>query len=182
MHEKVRKAAALVDNILSQQGGSDLLFIANIYYQMTQCELDPILNEQELLSLTERLVECARGSTVPILTAERCDAVRFMLEYGISSNMSPELDPLSADQAKEFLLSCDRDVFIDLVDVVAVDAQSYYAPDMGSIGNTIDHINASICKFLQKKETGIDSLISSASEKSSEAFFRGTSFFRCPNR
>lgn len=126
---KIKKAAAFVDNVLAQRGGSDLMYIGGIYYALTQVELENELSQEELLKLTERVAEACGASTVPLLTAERCDAVRYMLEYGVSGNMSPELYEMSPERAREVLLNCDMDIFTDLVDSVAVDAHDYYAPD-----------------------------------------------------
>ena len=125
MEDSLSKAAELVDEMLSQEGGSTLLHLANIYHMLTECDLE----REERLQLTNRIHEIAGMSGVPVLSAERVDAVRFMLEHGISPNMSPEFTSISAEQAKELLLSCDIEVFADLVDAVAVDSQEYYGPE-----------------------------------------------------
>jgi len=125
MEDSLSKAAELVDEMLSQEGGSTLLHLANIYQMLTECDLE----REERLQLTNRIHEITGMSDVPVLSTERADAVRFMLENGISPNMSPEFTSISAEQAKELLLSCDIEVFSDLVDAVAVDSQEYYGPE-----------------------------------------------------
>lgn len=157
MDNQTLKAAELVDNVLAQPNGDDLLYHASIYYQLV-VDSDQELTNDELLQLTERIVEASGTSTVPVLTAERVAAVRFMLEYGISPNMSPQLTSISAEQAKTFLLTCDPEVFVDLVDTVAVDSHEYYAPETGSMSAVLfEKINKAIGESLapapQKKDS-----------------------------
>lgn len=148
MDNQTLKAVELVDNVLAQPNGADLLYHASIYYQLV-VDSDQELTNDELLQLTERIVEASGTSTVPVLTAERVAAVRFMLENGISPNMSPELTSITAEQAKSFLLSCNPDVFTDLVDTVAVDSQEYYAPEPGSMSVALfEKINKAIGESL----------------------------------
>lgn len=145
MNKKLEMAIKLVDDILSRPNGSDLMYIGNIYYSLSCCELEDPLTKEELIGLTDRICEASGSSCVPLLTAERVDAVRFMLEYGISGNRSPQFTSINADQARKLLLSCDQEVFTDLVDAIAVDGHDYYNPDFDILNpDFCGRINAAI--------------------------------------
>lgn len=151
MDKNIEKAVQLANDILSQPEGSNLMYIASIYYSLS-VDLDEELTDDELITLTDRICEASGASTIPLLTAERVDAVRFMLEYGISPNRSPEFTKIDAAQAKKLLLTCDMEIFIDLVDAVAVDGHDYYSPDL-------DVLNKDLC---EKINEAIDRVINSA--------------------
>ena len=148
-NRKIAEAIQLVNEIIAKPGGVELFHLADIYFGVSQSESEEPLTNEETLELTTRIDYTASVSTVPLLTAERVDAVRFMLEYGITPNRSPEFTSATASEAKQLLLECELDVFADLVDAVALDGHSYYAPD-GYYPNeqTCNRINAEIEKRL----------------------------------
>ena len=104
-------------------------------------------------------------SAVPLLTAERVDAVRALLECGIAENRSAQLSPASPEQAKKVLLNCDLDVFVNLVDQVALDNQEFYAPDGFCLSdNELGMIEKAFSYVLNDK-VGLDDAISAANKQ-----------------
>lgn len=145
---KYERAAEFVDAVVAAPDGKDLFFVSNIYYMLTQVECEPHLTRFELLKLTERLTEASNMSSMPLLTAERVDAVSSMLSGGIKNTRSEILPELTAEQAKKVLLNCDLGVFATIVDQYAVDNQKFYAPDKDDItGQDIDNVHKAISMF-----------------------------------
>ena len=168
--DSLSKAAELVDEMLSQEGGSTLLHLANIYHMLAECDLE----REERLQLTKRIHEIPGMSDFPVLPADRADAVRFMLEYGISPNMSPEFTSITPEQAKELLLSCDIKIFADLVDTVAVDSQEYYGQEHGFLcDEMIQRVNEAIEGIqeggIEKAETLDEKVNAAKSEQKKES-------------
>ena len=169
MKDTLSRAYDLVNEVVSQPNGEDVLYAATILHSLRRCEADIPLSREEMLTLADRLVNAAGMSTIPLLTAERADAVRYLLEYGITENMSPEFTALPAQETRTFLLSCDMEIFINLVDAVAVDSQAYYAPDYGAIDAPLfSRVNDAIqtaFPALKRERSDLAHMLSSAAKK-----------------
>lgn len=163
MDKKIAKAAQLIEDILSRPGGNELLDLGNIYRSLTLCSAELVnpLTSEELVKLTERIYETRYLSGTPVMMDERVDAVRFMLEYGISPNRSPEFSSLSADKTRELLSSCDMEVFVDLVDAVAVDGYEYYGRDFYLDAEAMDRLETAI-HAAKDKPASLDSVVRTA--------------------
>lgn len=173
MNALVDRAVKVVDDVLSLPNGSDLMYVGGIYYSLSLCELDKPLSNEELVKLTERVFEASGSSVVPVLTAERVDAVRFMLEYGVSADRSPELVSVTADQARGLLLSCDLEVFTDLVDAVAVDGHGYYDQDLNIYNSELlDRVNSVLSDVLDK-QLSLDDVVQNAESTKETAELEG---------
>ena len=122
-----KQANYLVEDVLSRPNGRDILALASIIARLH--EVTDGLSSDERLLLAKKTMDACLCSAVPLLTEERVDAVRSLLETGMTTNRSPEFPAASPGQTKNLLLTCDIDIFTEIVDAVAVDNQSYYAPD-----------------------------------------------------
>ena len=152
---KLENADNLLSEVMSQPHGEEVFLLANVIYLLRDASEN--LTKKELLLLAERTLDASQLSLVPLLTAERVDAVRTLLENGISPNRFPELPAVSPEDMTRVLLSCDMDVFTDLIEAVALDNQRYYAPDSP----------VSIIDPLQKLGFSSQSQVFSKTEKSS---------------
>lgn len=157
---KFKQALSLVDEVYDKEEGKEVLSIANIVHMLKQ---ENILSNEEILSLTQRLYEASYTSAAPLLTAERVDAVRYLLEYGINKNRFDEFPSVSPEQVKEFMLSCDIEIFIDLVETVAVDNQSFYAPDFIS-DEREKQVSDALLTYVSRKPA-LENVISGAAER-----------------
>lgn len=120
------KAVSLVNEICSQQNGKEFFWKACIVYML---KAENVLSEDELLIMTDRIYEAQYCSPAPLLTAARADAAVYLMEYGITEKRFPGWPVMTPEQTKEFLLTCDYDIFLDFIDKVTVDDQNYYMPD-----------------------------------------------------
>lgn len=159
----VEKAYALVENVCKLNRGSEVFSLANIVYMMR--EERELLTKDEILQLSDKISEASFYSAHPFLVAERTDAVRYLLEYGIKEKYSSNLTCLPPDLTKTFLLSCDIDVFTDLVDMVAADNQELYGPEYGS--SSYEEQMVSISEALDYFKSGLplEDKIASAEEQ-----------------
>lgn len=159
----LEEATQFVKNTLQTEIGDSLLYLGNIYYNL----MDYNLSESEQKLLTKKIYLINNYSSIPLLTSERIDAIRFMLEFGISEEMVSDVINLSKELAKEFLLTCDMNTFTKLVDHVAVASREYYAPENGDDDlDDIENINNAIkamlnlqknCSDLKNLDYAIDS-------------------------
>ncbi len=159
----LEEATQFVKNTLQTEIGDSLLYLGNIYYNL----MDYNLSESEQKLLTKKIYLINNYSSIPLLTSERIDAIRFMLEFGISEEMVSDVINLSKEFAKEFLLTCDMNTFTKLVDHVAVASREYYAPENGDDdSDDIESINNAIkamldlqknCSDLKNLDYAIDS-------------------------
>lgn len=124
---KVEQAYDLLNTILSVPNGNELFELSKILFALR--EHTDTLSKSDLLILAQKTMDCCFTSSVPFLAAERADAVGVCLSFGLSDLRVPDLPQASAEEITKLLLSCDMDVFTEIVDCVALANQSYYAPD-----------------------------------------------------
>lgn len=156
------RAANMVDDLLSKRDGEDLFYIANVYYTLSFHESEQNISREELLKLTEKIVDASYISVVPVLTAERVDAVKAMLECGITEKRSVVLPELTPEQAKKVLLNCELEDFCTIVDQLAVDNQQFYAPDKNDItSEDIDNVEKAVADIL-REPMALEEVISNA--------------------
>lgn len=121
------QAYDLLNEVMGRPNGSELFHTANIMYMLQEDETS--LNHNELLAMTQRILDASMSSAAPLLTAERVDAVRTLLENGINPSRFSEFPEATPEQMKDILLNCDIDIFTEIIETVAVDNQEFYAPD-----------------------------------------------------
>lgn len=154
---------------ISAQRHNPLYHIASdMAYMEEYIELDDPLSPEELYTLASKLHE-AGGSWFgePLLHEEHLDAIRYMLEYGLNEDHSPEFPALNADDTRKLLLSADNQVFGTLVENVAMDNQVSYSSER----NYEEDIEA-VIPFIEAAKTSKPSLnekIAAAEEKASSA-------------
>lgn len=168
---KFKVAAWLVNDLRSENPDEkEILDIANIFSLL---KYEGLLTDDEALRMTERIHDCTFTSGTPLLNAERVDAVIYLLNNGINDNRFDALPSLTQEQVKDFLLSCDEEIFVNLVELVAVDNQHYYAPEVNFYSNEIfQPLVDSISEFVVKETPSIaDEDIEIESENKSEFSF-----------
>ena len=159
------QAECLLNEFLAYPNGHELFYIATIINQFEQEEVP--LNKEEMYAVTQRIIDLANVSAVPLLTAERVDAVCTLLNNGMRSTRSPEFPEASPEQMKEILLNCDIDIFEDIVEAVALDNQAFYGPDNEYFQDAFDLRSKTICLIestIEKKPL-LSEQITSASQK-----------------
>lgn len=148
------QANTMLEDLLSRPSGENIFALSIILYKQKEVTQD--LSLEEKLSLAQKTLDACQESAVPLLIAERADAVAVLLEYGMKSMRSPEFPEATPEQMKKLLLSCDIEVFTDIVDAVAVDNQEWNAPDNAYFG--IDKVReksiAAIENVVSEKEKG----------------------------
>lgn len=165
MDKLFERAFDYVSETMGQENGNDFLFVSNVMYKLMDAEPNEELTKDEVLKLTQRIVDAMGCSTVSILTAERVEAVCFLLENGIKAERFYDLEPATPEQTKQLLLNCDIDVFTDLVDFVAVENEVYYAPEGPVLDENAERqVNEAIEATL-KGEMGLDQKIKDAEVK-----------------
>lgn len=158
--QELDQAVQVVDKVCSQQNGNKIFGIANIVYSL---KAEGVLSDDEILKLTERIYEATYASAAPLLTAERVDAVLYLAVNGINTNRFPDLPEATPEQITEFMLTCDFEIFLDLVEKVAVDNQTFYLPD--DIGlDREEAVERALLDFVNKKPT-LDAAIAIADKK-----------------
>lgn len=171
LDKEIKQAVAFVEGVSSKPHGKEKLGISNIVYMLKESE--DLLSNEEILCLTAKIYEASFMTEVPLLTAERVDAVRSLLEYGITENKSPEFPTATREQAKELLLACDIEIFIDLVETVAIDNQRFYAPEYSEpIEERLRPVRNAILSVINKKPE-LDSVISAAQTTRTVSATRG---------
>lgn len=155
--ETVASAHRLVESIFSNQGKEDLWFYAQFFAALRVWELDKNLLPEDQDLLARKTRSAGYNSVVPLLMAERIDAVCTLLEKGITDNRSFGFPPATPEQMAKLLLSCDEDVFSEIVDTVAIDNQSLYAPDNEYSLSSLEEYNravAAIQEIVSSEEAG----------------------------
>lgn len=127
--ETVAQARRLVEGVFSNQGKEDLWFYVQFFSALKEWELDKRLAPEDRDLLAHKTRSAGYNSDVPLLMAERIDAVCTLLEKGITKKRSFGLTSATPEQMEKLLLSCDENIFSEIVDTVAIDNQSFYAPD-----------------------------------------------------
>lgn len=147
-----------------------MFYIANVYYTLSLAETENELTRDELLKLTERIIEASYVSVVPLLTAERVDAVRTMLEDGITARRSAVLPELTSEEAKKVLLTCELEDFATIVNQLAVDNQRFYAPDRDDITEQdIDKVEKAVLSILDEPVALEDAISIAKAQKDEKA-------------
>ncbi len=126
-HQVKKEAMKFLEDALHGPVGYESFHLARIMYDL-QGRLE-FVSLDECYTFAQRIVEASRNSAVPLLTAERTDAVATLLEYGLSDSRAPEFPNATPEQTKELLLTCDIDVLAEIIDYVAEQNQEFYAPD-----------------------------------------------------
>lgn len=159
------QAYDLLTEFKDKPNGQELFYIASIIDGLEREEVP--LETEEMLAMTQRILDISNCSVVPLLTAERVDAVCTLLNNGMRHTRSPEFPEASAEQMKEILFTCDIDVFAEIVETVALDNQEFYGPENQYSQDAIEQRNASI-NFMESvinKKTSLEHLIVSAEQK-----------------
>jgi len=120
-------AIGYFEKISAFRQDSNYLIAENMEYLFREVGVD--FTESELFNLAVKVQEAAYASTEPLLHQERLDAVRCLLEYGISEKRFGFLPTLTAEQTKDFLLTAERSVLATLIDIVGADNREYYNAD-----------------------------------------------------
>jgi len=122
-----KQALDVLTDILSKPNGKEIFHHANIIFLLK--ELEPEVSQEEILILAQKTAEAARASGNAFLIDERVDAVRYLLQYGISDRREENFGfPVATpDQMKALLLTCSLDVFTKIIDTVALENESFYA-------------------------------------------------------
>ena len=164
------KAAFMVDDLLSERDGEDLFYIANVYYSLSFHDSEEDISREELLKLTEKIVDASYLSSVPLLTAERVDAVNAMLEFGITAKHSQVLPELTPEQAKKVLLNCELEEFCTIVDQLAVDNHHFYEPDKDDITDAdIDKVEKAVVEILREPMALENAILNAEAQKEEPA-------------
>jgi len=99
----------------------------NLSYLARCAEPDKEIPLDTLYRISERLY-LADGAQ-PFLNEERLDAVRSLLENGLSDTWGSCIGNLSAEETPDFLLDCNEDTFIHIIEETAYANQVKYAPE-----------------------------------------------------
>lgn len=161
--ESFDKAIRLVDEVCSQKNGNEVFWKACVIYML---KAEDVLSDDELLIMADRIYEAQYCSTAPFLTAERADAAVYLMAYGVTEKRFPGWPVMTPEQAKEFLLTCDYDVFLDFIDAVVEDDRTYYQPD-GFEAERVKALDDALFGFVAKKPA-LDSVISDADSQKSD--------------
>lgn len=161
----LEQADALLEDICKKTNGSELFYLAGILNTMDQEEVP--LEREEMFRMAQRIVDISDLGNIPILTAERVDAVCWLLNNGMSVNRSPEFPKASPEQMKEILLTCDIDVFGDIVETVAVDNQYVYGPENPHSQYAQDLRDASVAAIeaVVERKASLEDQVKSASSR-----------------
>lgn len=159
------RAALLLEETLQRPSGAEVFALANVLYSLKEDTED--LSEESRIILAQKILEATGNSVIPLLTAERIDAVRVLISEGIDPNRVPEFPETSADKMTDLLLNCDIDIFIEIVDTVALSNQSFYAPDIENLVLNQDRHQQAIDAILStnNKKVSLSEKIRSAAER-----------------
>ncbi len=115
------QANAILEDVLSQEYGNQLFAMANILYILK--DVSSNLEKQERFALAQKVWDASYNSVLPLLYEERAYAVSNLLTNGMLATRSPEFPEATPEQMKKLLLTCDIDIFTEIVDSVATDFQ-----------------------------------------------------------
>lgn len=122
---------------------------------------------EQLYRLAERLYH-GSGFTQPVLNEERLDAVRTLLENGMSEERDACLGDLTPEQTLDFLLTCDDRSFAYAVEETAASNQEKYAPEPADREDQAAFENAMKTFRAAQEKPALDAQISGAAERTSE--------------
>lgn len=117
----------LFGKLSSQRNNPVFQMAYDMAYMEENIELEDPLTTDELYTLACKLEE-ARGSWFgePLLHEEHLDAIRYLMEYGLTQKHSPEFPELSAEDTRKLLLTANNEVFGTLIEVAAINNQKNY--------------------------------------------------------
>lgn len=127
------------------QNPSAFYIATNLAYLARIVEKEEDLPLETLYQLAARLYDAGGSSIQPLLNEERLDALRYLLEYGVSAQMGPAFDFLEVESMPEFLLQCSNETFLYLVERTAYFNQEKYSSE-------IDYENDPYCKEEVQKD------------------------------
>lgn len=143
-YEREEKILSMFEEILKAQQdpsgnyaiASDMAYLYNNTY---------IEEPMTCLTLASKVWEAHGGwFTLPLLHEEHLDAIRYLVEYGINDNHSPQFPPLSPEDTLTFLLRADVRTFGALVEIAAANNQDHYEIDSPNFGTDIDGVTKAI--------------------------------------
>ena len=114
----------LHDSILINPNEQEIFELASV-----SCALSLVANEEDIPLLARKILDAQLTSPATFNLGKGVDAVCTLLEFGMNSNRFPEFPTATPRQMRDILLSCDLDIFKEIVDSVAKDIQAYNAPD-----------------------------------------------------
>ena len=161
----VEQASLLVDSVLDRPNGEEIFQLAKIIY-----DLRDVAPEGDLELLAQKTYDASLNSAVPLLTGERVDAVRCLLEYGVNANRVSGLPEATAEQMTEVLCNCDLDTFTEIVDSVALDNQEFYAADYDYSIEAQERKKAAVAyiESIINKKPSLEERIGNAAKRSGE--------------
>ena len=156
------QAMNLLTGILNQKNGDELFQLAEIIFS-----LRGVASENDILLLARKTHEACLFSTAPLSLAARVDAVHQLLEHGLDGKLFPDFPEVPAETLSDILVSCETDVFMEIVDTAALSLHASFAPDISSImaveakKSALNYIN----KAITQKKPPLDNQISTAGQR-----------------
>lgn len=164
-----RALALYEENLRVHNDDNDAFYISRNLEYLARCT-EP--NEEIPLNQLYRLAERLHSDTAcfgqPFLNEERLDAVRTLLENGMSNERDACLGNLTPEQTLEFLLTCDDLSFGYAVEETAASNQEKYAPGPASREEQAAFENALNTFRTNLEKPSLDAQISGAAERTSE--------------
>ena len=125
--EKKSDVLELFEKISSLSKHPHYQIAADMAYLQDHIDLDEPLSPDILYTLASRLFEASSSHlNEPLLHEEYLDAIRYLLEFGISENQSPDLPSLGSADTLQLLLTADDLVFASFVETVAINSREFY--------------------------------------------------------
>lgn len=87
------------------------------------------LDEQALYTLASKVDRAQYASFLGILTDERLDGIRYLIDFGTTQDRFPDLPEMDTATTLEFLLTCSDEVFSKVSDYAGLFTQEYYTED-----------------------------------------------------
>lgn len=143
-NEREFKILSILEDILEAQkdpsGNYSIAFDAAYLYNNTDIE-EPLT----CVTLASKVWEAHGGwFSLPLLHEEHLDAIRYLVEYGINDNHSPQFPTLSPEDTLTFLLRADVRTFGSLVEIAAVNNAEYHGRDIPNFGTDIEDVSKAI--------------------------------------
>lgn len=164
-----RAMALYEENLRVHNVDNDAYYIAKNLAFLARCvEPNEELPLDQLYRLAERLHSDAACFGQPFLNEERLDAVRTLLENGMSNERDACLGDLTPEQTLDFLLTCDEVSFAFAVEETAASNQQKYAADVPTRQEQVS-FETTLKRFRTALEKpALDTQISGAAERTSE--------------
>ena len=140
----------LFEEIVSLTEHPHYQIAADMAYLKSHIDLEKPLSSDVLYALASKLVEASSSHlNEPLLHEEYLDAIRYLVEYGISENQSPDLPNLAPADTLQLLLTADDLVFATLVETVAINSREFYSTSI--LQDDIDIVSPVIEDMREKK-------------------------------